>query len=233
MPTLHCRILTVGRHCTERASEPTTSFQVCCAECSLCLPHLNSSGKIEAHHPIIAALVAAGANVNAQSRADRATPLVVASYYDSGWAVLLEASCGADPTVAATCVCALRLSCPDADSVQERQARPSGGISAPRCIDCADGCAQIARRMAVTAAPGVHPDTNHHRLVRILAQQSGFLSSRRTPRGSGHCSPPPTGISRAAATSANRNFVRQGGPARGCWARCSDFQETLEGCPES
>ena len=51
--------------------------------------------------------------------------------------------------------------------------------------------------MAVTAAPGVHPDTNHHRLIRILAQQSGFLSSRRTPRGSGHRSP--TGSSRVAS----------------------------------
>ena len=153
MPTLHCRILTVGRHCTERASEPTTSFQVCCAECSLCLPHLNSSGKIEAHHPIIAALVAAGANVNAQSRADRATPLVVASYYDSGWAVLLEA--GADPTVAATCVCALRFGAGETGSALWRYIRTT------LHRDCPHGCAQIARRMAVAAAPGVHPDTNH------------------------------------------------------------------------
>ena len=107
VPTLHCRIPRVGRHCTGPASEPTTSFQVCCVDCLLCLPHLDSSGKIETHHPIVAALVSAGANVNAQASADGATPLAVASYYDSGWAVLLEA--GADPTVAATCVCAWRL----------------------------------------------------------------------------------------------------------------------------
>ena len=146
MPTLHCRILTVGRHCTERASEPTTSFQVCCAECSLCLPHLNSSGKIEAHHPIIAALVAAGANLNAQSRADRATPLVVASYYDSGWAVLLEA--GADPTVAATCVCALRFGAGETGSALWRYIRTTlHRLPTWMCSECkAHGSGSGSRR---------------------------------------------------------------------------------------
>ena len=45
-------------------------------------------------------LLAAGAEINATVKSDGATPLIIASYYDSEWSKLLEAK--ADPTIACT-----------------------------------------------------------------------------------------------------------------------------------